>query len=1047
MADPLSVAGLVTGVISLGLQVAGGLTNYLDAVKGRSEDLMSAKQGGTEMRDLLLTIQDLLPQVESNWPASATTVKRHVKSCHAELSALHTLLSELSQPVASRPGLRHKFENTKKKLSYPFERSQISHLEDRLAKVNSTLQMALQLTELNVAITSANQIREVHSLVVSLSQSQTSLQTHDIGASVPLTTAREIPGATNKGPPVSFDHSTSVAQRRGVLKATIWGSWTPCCFTKHTMTILRTRNSDTPIEIAMSLASKPSLLSSSIKTLEEFNVIQSPSQQLAQACLCRPSRRVAHHRRSWGHLSLMHQVSCTRRHVPGCPLSQIDNETQASKFTIEYFGLRKLFQTAFALSLLSIRGAGGRSISPGFTYYPTVDRFTAPAFRVISIAKQFMMDRKHGNETAIRTVQCCYDAIFELYRRKKASPKDITSDGASLMHGMQEMIRASPHIIADANFQMVTNLLACGVPVTTYDEKGLIPAFAFLNHGYDEIGSVIALATRLLPKLDTPIVQKRQVYRRDPGVPLTQELQVYTCDINFLEGCLEASELAEASGCGPLSLAARAGDEKLVQELIRRYPQSLEEMNDFGHTPLLLAIKHPPCLRLILEAGESSLLEKPNTSLWSHTPLACACRLGYKESAQILLAAGGHINHNWMLWIGGSCLDDVLVALKQRRDELKLLALEHLTQADAEYFGLHETKILDGCVLEVRTLLLEKGIPVPPHLCGGFYPSVYFYPSSFLSDHCIIPFHDKLWALGFRDIDNFDQYGEVPLTRDRRYTEKARWLIEHGADYWTPFSERASRNDISNITATPAHFLLSSIGRKYNIYGDCGDDYDEKVNTWKWLVGKLMQIQVSDTCFCACFRGGCTPLKAFFDCHRDYEYPINIKKLAQWCAGLTRTFQASFSEKDLIIILRRMTFDGVGLTHTCCNFHSFSMKEYHKSLYSSEEVDEIISEQSSLLTLFNEVLVELDEVAHEEQDGVPLIVQDPEKFWIRRWLPLIEKVLNGLDGDDLTAEERSTAEAVGVQWDMQPAHDEEDEDEDYLTPEYVMKKLKDILDE
>jgi hypothetical protein len=202
MADPLSIAGLVTGVISLGLQVAGGLTNYLDAVKGRSEDLRSAKQGVTEMRDLLLTIQDLLPQVESNWPASTTTVERRVKSCHSELDALHALLSELSQPGASGSGLRYRFENTKKKLSYPFERSQISRLEDRLTKINNTLQTALQVTELNIATTSAKQIREVHSLVVSLSQSQTGLQSQSIGASASLMTAREIPGATNRGRPV-----------------------------------------------------------------------------------------------------------------------------------------------------------------------------------------------------------------------------------------------------------------------------------------------------------------------------------------------------------------------------------------------------------------------------------------------------------------------------------------------------------------------------------------------------------------------------------------------------------------------------------------------------------------------------------------------------------------------------------------------------------------------------------------------------------------------------------------------------------------------------
>jgi hypothetical protein len=146
MADPLSIAGLATGAISLGLQLAGGVSEYLDAVKGRSEELSSIKQQTASMKDLLLTIQDLLPRVHNSWPPSATMIERHVRSCNNELSALHALLSELSPPASFSSGIRLKFAEQKKKLTYPFNRSHISRLEERLAKVNSTLQTALQVT-------------------------------------------------------------------------------------------------------------------------------------------------------------------------------------------------------------------------------------------------------------------------------------------------------------------------------------------------------------------------------------------------------------------------------------------------------------------------------------------------------------------------------------------------------------------------------------------------------------------------------------------------------------------------------------------------------------------------------------------------------------------------------------------------------------------------------------------------------------------------------------------------------------------------------------
>jgi hypothetical protein len=148
MADPLSIAGLAAGVISLRLQVAGGLSDYLDAVKGRTEELNSAKQQTNNMKNLLLTIQNLLPQVESSWPKSANMIELQVKSCNIELSALHALLSKLSQPGLSDSSIRLKIAEQKKKLTYPFNRSDIKRVEERLAKVNSALQTALQVTGL-----------------------------------------------------------------------------------------------------------------------------------------------------------------------------------------------------------------------------------------------------------------------------------------------------------------------------------------------------------------------------------------------------------------------------------------------------------------------------------------------------------------------------------------------------------------------------------------------------------------------------------------------------------------------------------------------------------------------------------------------------------------------------------------------------------------------------------------------------------------------------------------------------------------------------------
>ncbi|GAW19705.1 hypothetical protein ANO14919_091940 [Xylariales sp. No.14919] len=937
MADPLSIAGLVTGVISLGLQVAGGLSDYLDAVKGRAEELNSAKQEATNMKDLILTIQDLLPQVKGSWPASATMIERHVKSCNTELSALYALLSDLSQSSPPGSGIRLKLADQKKRLTYPFNRSHISRLEDRLAKVNNALQTTLQVTGLNVSITSANQIRQVHDVVLSMSQLQVA-QTQSSKVHLSLT--------------ATTDSSERMASNAvGVLLDSI--------------------------EAAMTLASKPSLLSTSINTLETFDTITKPHRNVSRACLCRSYRKTSYHRSNWGYLSFSFEASNIRNHLPSCPFSQFNSEMRATNFSVEYSGLKRLVQKAFVLSFVNAYGAGGRSISPVFTYYPTVDKYTAPAFRIMQLAYSlaYAYSSKPGHiEAAVKALQRCYDSIITLYSRKKASPKDISLDGESLMHRAAQILDGMEYgnPVTGAIFSLVTNLLTSGVPPATHNRYG------------DWAGSLDFIS----------------------GV------RAFLQDVKIAEA---------ASGCGPLSLAARAGNEGLVRDLIRRHPESLQEVNQFGCTPLHLAVNHPTCLRLILEAGGLSMLEAYDA--WHCTPLACASFMGYRASVQILLAAGSHI-YLWQLGdVHESCLEDLLIDFKKRREELKLLALENLTGEEANYFGLHEHRVLDAHAFEVERLLKKRGVHIPFYLQVDRFFHIYSGYNSAVSEGVL----DRLWDLGFYDVDILNLFGVPPLCDNNDFTI-VRWLIEHGANYWTPLSERDAK---SNITATPAHFVLAKIGRPGK----------RKVEVERWVVEKLSQVRAQDTCACPCFVGGCTPFKALFNYWRWSRG--TPPELARWYMESVQPFHDIFTEEDLIAGLRYMTFDALELTHTCCESYHYSRPQP-----AAEDVAEIHSEQSRVLGLFADLLIELESIAREDRGGVSLIVCDAEEFWMRRWLPRVVELLDSLDGDNLTEEEISGAEAVGVVWGPRPAKPEITfRDSDWYTPENVMKELEEIMNE
>ncbi|KAI1734981.1 hypothetical protein F4680DRAFT_436612 [Xylaria scruposa] len=1017
MADPLSIAGLATGVISLGLQVVGGLFDYLDAVKGRAEELSSAKQQATNMKDLLMAVQDLLPQLENSWPTSAILLERHIQSCNAEISALCALLSALSQPASSSSGIRLKLAEQKQKFAYPFNRNHLSDLEERLVKVNSALQTALQITGLGVSIITRGELRQMHDAFET---------TRD--------EFQQMREALHE-----MCQSTAVRARKTEACLSLTANESPQRIAKG--------GGGMPLdsfEAASSLASRPSLLSTSIETVIKCDTLLSGRGNGPSACLCRPSRRITHSKRSWQYLSFSYGTSDTRRHLPSCPFSRIDGERRATDFTIEYSSLKRLYSMAFVLSFTNSHGAGGRSISPSFTYYPTVDEVIAPTFRILRSARymlQYMVrnSSKVKITDVVKVLQHCFDNVLVLYYRGKASPGDINSYGESIIHAAVNIIDPSPNnhedhplnhsLVADTMFSGITNLIAGGVPVANYNRHGSTACGYLLRASHRAIYS--KFAKLLIPHASEVSLQKPLGFHRT---------RYYGLGSNTI--LKQDLKLAEAAGCGSLSLAALAGNERLVKEILNRHPDSFEEVNNFGHTPLHLAVNHPVCLRLILEAGGSSILESLDVERL--TPLECACVSGVGESVRLLLDAGSRITSTCIERVTSSCQDDLLTTLKQRRDELKRLALYSLTKTEAEFWGLQKDAVLDVNGFKVQQLLQSRGVSIPSRLCSDWTSSVYLLHFTYNSATVL----DQLWTLGFRDIDSFDQPGGSPVLQQYNF-DAVRWLIDHGVDYWTPLNERRDGVKIDE-PVTPAHFVLAKMGRQVRITLKPL----EFLETHRWLIGKLLQVRVSDACSCQCSIGGCTPFTAFLDYRTSDSdlYPSHIRTSEDraWLwANFIKAFQTHLSQDDLVLLVRHLTFDALELTHTCCLFTGY-LDWYVRGGDTSEEIDEINSEKSkdTVLALFADLMSYFEQVAFEDQGGIPLIASDPEEFFIRRWLPRITEALDTLNGSDLTPEEKSAAEAIGVVWGPQPAHTIACEVDPWdYSPEYVMREMEKIMNE
>lgn len=144
MADPLSLAGLAIGVASLGLQVCGGITTYLDAVQCREQEIASVRQQNEVLNSALQAVESSLSRLEPSYQISTAAVLGCLDSCKTELNALETITTNLTNTDRAKGSLTGRIKDKSKALKYPFKRQNVQQLENRLRQASSVLQLALQ---------------------------------------------------------------------------------------------------------------------------------------------------------------------------------------------------------------------------------------------------------------------------------------------------------------------------------------------------------------------------------------------------------------------------------------------------------------------------------------------------------------------------------------------------------------------------------------------------------------------------------------------------------------------------------------------------------------------------------------------------------------------------------------------------------------------------------------------------------------------------------------------------------------------------------------
>ncbi|KAI1779064.1 hypothetical protein F4818DRAFT_238325 [Hypoxylon cercidicola] len=148
MADPIGITGTAVGIVSLCLQLYGGLKNYLDNFRDRDEYISKALLRLDLLRSLTNDVESTIPTLQSGHYAPSQAVLLSLKACETEMKSLDAELQKFKGTTSVN--LREKLKEAKRKVQFPFARSELDKLVCGLDRMNSLLKLALQGLQLYV---------------------------------------------------------------------------------------------------------------------------------------------------------------------------------------------------------------------------------------------------------------------------------------------------------------------------------------------------------------------------------------------------------------------------------------------------------------------------------------------------------------------------------------------------------------------------------------------------------------------------------------------------------------------------------------------------------------------------------------------------------------------------------------------------------------------------------------------------------------------------------------------------------------------------------
>lgn len=487
-----------------------------------------------------------------------------------------------------------------------------------------------------------------------------------------------------------------------------------------------------------------------------------------------------------------------------------------------------------------------------------------------------------------------------------------------------------------------------------------------------------------------------------------------------------------ACGCGPLSLAVVRQDVGEVSRILGQSPDALAERDIHGQSPIHLASAKPQVLSLLAAAADLELLRLPDH--YGFTVLEKAMESSSVQCINGRLPIRCH---------QCPCTECVNILLEAGCE------VQTRSVGDTGWPRLELGALLYGASELARRLYIFRMkkflVPQPDNIFGRLEApgkqtitmphSVYNTVGTKRAESRDLKSAGKPekypWAWVYCEIndthqaDLFYRHGFYPpplfahlpwVSRTNLTPAYTCWLVEHGVELFQRSTQHSVIDESSNVGLFAAHFVLHCTWPSI-IYGPSISAIDREM--FNKHCEAIENRGLTDGCVCSCTVGGCSPftwlMKRICGGLPLEEQTSSIESYYQTCS--TELIKLTYAAA-----IRYTTFNALGFRHTCCN--PFDVIRGW-DLSDSDDEDATNGNQASLLEMLGELAAEFEEKAREIIKQGTDTSTEFSRFWSSYWIMRIREVLETLNNDELTDEERRGAEDIGVRWCEPPATKEQ----------------------